>query len=224
MGGESLLGLPLYREPTHYPHHLTNRAAAIKCTATQSNKMYIVNISWYMSAVHLWVNWVWKKYHPGYSLTIYKTFLSESLQRAQRLPQLREFAHFLNERSHLPIVGHAGGKKYTIPSKLGPANKPWNPRASIRSSKSRASVEEYVATKADPESMNSHWERPWWRLSSLTENAAWHIVNKMTMANNLNLVTINQEYKYKSSVPGKDWFSDCQYQSTNRDVYFLIHP
>ena len=81
MGGESLLCLPLYREPTHYPH-LTNHAAAIKCIATQSNKMCIVNISWYLSALHLWV-WVWKKYCCRKSLAINKTFLRESLRRAQ---------------------------------------------------------------------------------------------------------------------------------------------
>ena len=44
MGGESLLCLPLYREPTHYPH-LTNHAAAIKCIATQWNTLLLLS-SW----------------------------------------------------------------------------------------------------------------------------------------------------------------------------------
>ena len=45
-----------------------------------------------------------------------------SQKETQRVTQ-REFAHSENLRRHLHIVGHAGGKKYTIPSKPGPFKK-----------------------------------------------------------------------------------------------------
>ena len=45
-----------------------------------------------------------------------------SQKETQRVTQ-REFAHSENLRRHLHIVGHAGGKKYTIPSNPGPFKK-----------------------------------------------------------------------------------------------------
>ena len=52
-------------------------------------------------------------------LNVMKNF-SQRKFALERLPELRKFAHSVNQRSHLHIVGHAGGKKDVIPCKSEP--------------------------------------------------------------------------------------------------------
>ena len=49
-----------------------------------------------------------------------KNFSHQRKFALHRLPELRKFAHSVNQRSHLHIVGHAGGKKDAIPCKSEP--------------------------------------------------------------------------------------------------------